>query len=216
MGAMDATDATEKSAGIGNENGNEGGRRGAGGSWVEAIGVALAYLGFGAAFAAALAAPLPAAEADPYARAAVTPSTPTTGDASNGDWPSARIWLVDGYNVLHAGLLNREDRERFWSRAHRERLRARVECFGEPAQEIWIVFDGERASDETGVSVSGASVRTVFAPSADDWLVRRVRESSAPAQLAVVTGDRQVAGRARHRGAHVVSPRRFLERCPVG
>ena len=37
------------------------------------------------------------------------------------DLAGQTLW-IDGYNVLHAGLLNREDRARFWSRAHRDRL----------------------------------------------------------------------------------------------
>jgi rRNA-processing protein FCF1 len=53
----------------------------------------------------------------------------------------------------------------------------------------------------------------VFAPSADDWLLARVREEDDPTRVVVVTADRKVAGRARQRGARVVSPRDFLERC---
>jgi uncharacterized protein YaiI (UPF0178 family) len=57
----------------------------------------------------------------------------------------------------------------------------------------------------------------VFAPSADDWILRELREASDPTAIVVVTADRQVADRARHRGARVVSPRAFLERCgPAG
>ncbi|MCC6640845.1 MAG: NYN domain-containing protein, partial [Deltaproteobacteria bacterium] len=57
-------------------------------------------------------------------------------------------------------------------------------------------------------------VKLVFAPSADDWLVRRVRTAEAPERIAVVTGDRQVQGRVRHAGGRIVSPRAFLARCP--
>ena len=54
-------------------------------------------------------------------------------------------------------------------------------------------------------------LHVVFARSADDWLVKRVRAAGEP--VCVVTSDRQLADRARRRGAEVVSPRRFLARC---
>jgi len=53
-------------------------------------------------------------------------------------------------------------------------------------------------------------------PSADEWLVARVKqvdESAEARAVAVVTGDRKVADRARHRGAEIVGPRALLERC---
>jgi hypothetical protein len=53
----------------------------------------------------------------------------------------------------------------------------------------------------------------VFAPSADDWLVDRVRRDAAPERLVVVTADRSLAGRVRHHGARVMSPGEFLGRC---
>ncbi|MGH0037295.1 MAG: NYN domain-containing protein [Myxococcota bacterium] len=172
------------------------------------MGIALAFCGFAVAWAASL----PATAGGPYSSWAMHEPDPAR---EAPDLPEARVWLVDGYNVLHAGLLNREDRDHFWSRPHRERLRARVECFDGRADEVWIVFDGGDAGDESeGRTAGGARLRTVFAPSADDWLVKAVRAAERPDELAVVTADRQVAGRARHRGAQVISPRRFLAECP--
>lgn len=55
-----------------------------------------------------------------------------------------------------------------------------------------------------------------FAPSADDWIVKRVRaEQDGPdaARIAVVSGDRRLTGRAGHYGAAVVSPRLFIRHC---
>ena len=74
--------------------------------------------------------------------------------------------------------------------------------------------DSQSFQNELAKTLQLASrVRRFFAPSADDWLVAQVRASPAPDCLAVVTADRAVAGRARHRGAQVVSPRAFLARC---
>jgi predicted RNA-binding protein with PIN domain len=125
---------------------------------------------------------------------------------------SGERWLVDGFNVLHAGVLRGNDRRGWWREEARARLLARVAGFEDAAADVWVVFDGpgpggeaERASERP---------RVVFAPSADEWLLGAVREAPEPARIVVVTADRQLADRARHRGARVVSPRAFLARCP--
>ncbi len=134
---------------------------------------------------------------------------------------SGELWLVDGFNVLHAGLLGGRDRSRWWTAPRRAELLARAAGFDDPAARVWVVFDGSRAKAE---QEEAPRLLSVFAPSADAWLLERVREArSARAgsgdepvggpRVVVVTADRQLADRARHRGAHVVSPRAFLERC---
>jgi predicted RNA-binding protein with PIN domain len=120
-----------------------------------------------------------------------------------------RIWLVDGYNVLHAGVLGGRDRAQWWTEARRRELVERVAGFARDA-EVWIVFDG---ADERGSEADPPGPRCVFSASADDWLVERVRSAEDPSAIAVVTGDRQVAERSRGSGARVVSPKEFLERC---
>lgn len=128
-----------------------------------------------------------------------------------------RLWLVDGYNVLHAVLLGPSGREgAWWSEPAREGLLARAERLDDPAAEIWVVFDGPRPEASPEATAPGARVRRVFAASADEWLVARVRESPQPDRIAVVTADRSVADRARHRGARVVAPAEFLARCGRG
>lgn len=127
--------------------------------------------------------------------------------------PPARVWLIDGYNVLHAGLgAGREARKEWWRSHNRERVRAAVERFASQrgGRELWLVFDGPCPPDP---AEPAGRIHTVFAQPADDWLVQRVRGCEEPETVAVVTADRQVAGRARHRGAHVVSPREFLAAC---
>ena len=121
----------------------------------------------------------------------------------------ARIWLVDGYNVLHAGVLGGRDRSQWWTGSRRRELLERVAGFDTDV-EIWIVFDGP---DDPGAGSDSPGVHCVFAVSADDWLVDRVRKAEDPSEIAVVTADRQVAGRARGKGAQVVSPKNFLARC---
>jgi predicted RNA-binding protein with PIN domain len=119
------------------------------------------------------------------------------------------IWLVDGYNVIHTGLLGGRDRSQWWTEPRRLELLERAALF-QPPTELWIVFDGDK---DPGTDTPQSGLRCVFAKSADDWLVDRVRRSDDPSQIAVVTADRQVAGRAQTRGAHIVSPADFLARC---
>jgi len=142
------------------------------------------------------------------------PSSDAPPDAPAPE-PSPRIWLVDGYNVLHAGVLRGRDRREWWSAAVQQRLVDVAESFDDARAEIWVVFDDARPgrSERCREPEPPCRVRIAYAPSADDWLVKRVRRAERPAELAVVTGDRQVQGRSRHRGAHVVSPLAFLARC---
>lgn len=125
------------------------------------------------------------------------------------------IWLVDGFNVLHAGVLRGRDRAGWWTAPVQLRLVARAARFEPFEAQVFVVFDAAGPASERCVPGPDLSrVRVVFAPSADDWLVREVRRAEAPERLAVVSGDRQVLGRVRHAGGRVVSPRAFLARCP--
>jgi len=227
-GAADATDGGQMDDGTMDGGTMEGGpaeagprtRAGAGaargpiGRWVREAGEALAVAAAWMALSLACALGLDGAGGAAVAAAPAYPG-PVASAASQGrPLPAASVWLVDGYNVLHAGLLHRHDRGRyFWSAAHRERLRARAACFRPAAEEVWLVFDGGDEREDREDRSGRAALHTVFAASADDWLVARVKAAERPEHLAVVTGDRRVAGRARHRGAHVVSPRVFLEHC---
>ena len=121
-------------------------------------------------------------------------------------------WLVDGFNVLHAGVLRGNDRRGWWREEMRARLLERVANFEDATAELWVVFDGPGPGAEA--EIASLRPRVAFAPSADDWLLAEVRGAADPASVVIVTADRQLADRARHRGAQVVSPRAFLTRCP--
>ncbi len=127
--------------------------------------------------------------------------------------PASSVWLVDGFNVVSVGLLREQGqgsgRAGWWRRQNRDALVERARGFDDPAAEVWIVFDGA----DPGGNEEGATPRTVFARSADDWLLEQVRAADDPARLTVVTADRRLANRVRSRGAQVVSPGDFLGRC---
>ena len=120
------------------------------------------------------------------------------------------VWLVDGFNVVQRTLLGGRERDEWWTERRRTELLERAACFDDPAAEVWVVFDGPEGEPE-GSDARGP--RRVFASSADDWLVARVRAAEDPGQIAVVTADRRLAGRARRRGARIVAPSDFLRRC---
>ena len=133
---------------------------------------------------------------------------------ASGDEPS--IWLVDGFNVLHAGLLRGRDRGRWWQATERRRLVELARRFDDPEAEIWVVFDGAHPPPEEAEAAAEEAkerVKVVFAPSADEWLLARLRAAPAPERVVVVTRDRRLADRSRHRGARVASPREFLAHC---
>jgi predicted RNA-binding protein with PIN domain len=136
------------------------------------------------------------------------------------DSSDPRVWLVDGYNVLHSGLLGR-DRSQWWTAERRNQLLDVVAGLDAVESEIWLVFDGPHPEVESpesegtgdGDRTPPAGVRRVFAPSADDWLVARLKAEPDASQVAVVTADRKVADRSRHQGAQIIHPLAFLERC---
>jgi predicted RNA-binding protein with PIN domain len=171
----------------------------------ETVLVLVAIVGFGLAWA----------DPSPSRDAAVPPPYPVRAMTDPTADESARApstWLVDGYNVLHAGILGGRDRQEWWTEPRRRELLDRVSLFDDPCTDLWVVFDGPRAPDDPAAE-SDARLHAVFADSADAWMLARVRAAEDPASIAVVTADRAVASRARHRGAHVVSPRLFLARC---
>ena len=152
--------------------------------------------------------------------------------------PRARTILVDGFNVLHTVLLRDARGDGWWKREQRERLLRRVAGWRGGADEIWVAFDGSRPAESVwaepvaraeGPSSGGAegtsdalanedsrarpTVRSLFAESADDWIVRRARKAEQPERILVVSADRKVAGRARSAGVEVLSPWSFIAEC---
>ncbi len=143
------------------------------------------------------------------------------------DLPEVDLWLVDGFNALHAVLLGGEDRDHFWRAAQRERLIERLAAglaagVGSGARLV-VVFDGRRPV-EGEAAHPAPGLELVFAPSADDWIVKRARRARAAAEdspaaarerVGVVSNDRQVAGRCRHAGTPVWAPGAFLAHFPA-
>lgn len=164
---------------------------------LEALGVVAAVVAFGLGWAELVAQ---APDGGPPYPAVMVDEAP--------EEPS--IWLLDGFNVLHAGPLGGRDRSEWWTAPRRDELLEIAARFDDRSAEVWVVFDGPR---EIAADEGASGPRPVFAASADDWLLARVRSADDPSRIAVVTSDRKVADRARHRGARVYAPRDFLARC---
>lgn len=131
---------------------------------------------------------------------------------------SGRSIFVDGFNVLHAAILRGRRGRDWWSAETREPLLERVSGWPEPADAVWVVFDGAESSWAVRLGPrsrprKGPPVHVVFARSADDWIVRRARRAPDPARVVVVSADREVTGRARSAGCEVLAPRTFVARC---
>jgi hypothetical protein len=169
---------------------------------LETTAVLVAFVSYGLAWAEGLGRAVSAESI--YPGQTVDDATETPG-----------IWLLDGFNLLHAGPLGGRDRSGWWREPQRSELLALVDRFDDPTAEVWVVFDGPRDDGKVGSPAGSPTPRLtrVFAPSADEWLLARVRSAEDPARIAVVTADKQLADRARHRGAKVYSPRAFLDRC---
>ena len=141
-------------------------------------------------------------DAAPYSSGAMAP------EPKRSLHPS--IWLVDGFNVLHAAVLRPGDsRSDWWKGRNRDRVVDLARGFDDPAAELTIVFDG---GEEPTVPVEGGP-KVVLAESADEWLLAAVRAAPEPGRIAGVTADRRLRDRLRDRGAQVVSPSAVAARC---
>lgn len=125
----------------------------------------------------------------------------------------ASLFIIDGFNVLHAGILTGRDRAHWWQAAMQRRLVERIEV--SPAltsAESWIIFD-RRPKMQTGyedVTSSNPRIRVFYAPSADDWIVTHVEAHAHEYTISVVTADRLLRERVRRAGGMLISPLQFL------
>jgi len=140
---------------------------------------------------------------------------------ARGLLPAAGSPLSDGPSLRQDEETEIAGRRGWWVEPRR---RALVELAGRacaPGESVWVVFDGARGAPGTSEAAPEGAGRAgvVFAPSADDWIVRTVKQRHAGAgaspatRTIVVTADRPLAGRCRHHGAECESPAVFVKRC---
>lgn len=125
---------------------------------------------------------------------------------------NAPLFIIDGFNVLHAVVLIGRNRTGWWQPAAQRRLVARVEQLALPYPAIWIVFDRRPTTNEVPENVTSTDprIRIEYAPSADDWIVREVERLAPRQTVTVVTADRLLRERVRRVGGSVLSPSAVL------
>ncbi|HEY6728096.1 MAG TPA: NYN domain-containing protein [Polyangiaceae bacterium] len=117
------------------------------------------------------------------------------------------LWLIDGFNVLHACILKGRDRHAWWRAEAQTRVAQWLESFARH-HPVVIVFDAARPDSERCAN-SGFSASLRFAADADAAIVEAV--SAASGRACVVTADRSLTDRCKARGARTLRPWAFDE-----
>jgi predicted RNA-binding protein with PIN domain len=117
-------------------------------------------------------------------------------------------WIVDGMNVIGT----RPDG--WWKNRHGARIRLveQLERWASPeGHQVTVVFEGP-----TSAPIHSSAIRIHHAPramanSADDEIVRMVRDDESPSEINVVTSDATLADRVRGLAACVYPAARFRD-----
>ena len=128
--------------------------------------------------------------------------------------PEPATWLIDGYNVLHAGLLGGRDRADWWTEPRRNEVMERVRRFDAAGAELWVVFDGPRPESprsRTGAGSARPCQSSRTPPTSGCWPGSHRPD---PARVAVVTADRRWPIVRATGARRCISPGAFLARCP--
>lgn len=121
------------------------------------------------------------------------------------------LYIVDGYNVLHAAFQTIEAGE---LEARRDWLVERLTSFAAlRGAQVVVVFDvrGRRGVDSH--TVRGSQVEVAFAGghlAADALIARRIAAQPADVTVFVVSGDQEVQRTAARAGVHRMTPRELL------
>ena len=118
--------------------------------------------------------------------------------------------LIDGYNLLHVAHGREETagigRQRF--------CRLLAQWSKSTGHDITVVFDGTRPPEPLAGQLHDPDVEVMYSGggrTADDVIAERIRASSAPRRLLVVSSDRAVRRSARKRRCLQAGSPEFLE-----
>lgn len=119
-----------------------------------------------------------------------------------------RLFIVDGYNVLHALFPGASKEDLF---ARRDWLADRLAGLAarEGASAV-LVFDGHGREGSTSWPIKGAPVEVSFAGgrfTADTLIARRIAEQPADVLVTVVSADQEVQRTAARAGVSRMTPR---------
>lgn len=120
--------------------------------------------------------------------------------------------LIDAYNLAHKAKL--------WNRqlSFSENKRAILKQFGawlenEP-HPITLIFDAQGEHEPLHYSYF-SSLRIIDCPkamSADDYILKLVREHPHPQELLIISSDKELSGKARQLGAAICSSEAYLRK----
>ncbi len=120
------------------------------------------------------------------------------------------LYIIDGYNVLHA-LFRGAAKEEIFARRDwlADRLASFVALRGAAAV---LVFDGHGPQSTTSTPIKGAPVEVAFAGgrfTADTLIARRIAEQPADVSVIVVSADQEVQRAAARAGVSRMTPLEF-------
>jgi predicted RNA-binding protein with PIN domain len=117
------------------------------------------------------------------------------------------LYIVDGYNVLHALFRGAEKEEIF---ARRDWLADRLASFGAlQGARVVLVFDGKGPQSTSSEPIKGAPIEVVFAGgrfTADTLIARRIAGQPADVEVVVVSADQEVQRTASRAGVSRMTP----------
>ena len=117
------------------------------------------------------------------------------------------LYIVDGYNVLHAFFHGASKEELF---ARREWLADRLASFaGLHGADVVLVFDGHGEQSSSCETAGGGNVEVCFAGgkfTADTLIARRIAEQPADVSSIVVSADQEVQRTATKAGVRRMTP----------
>jgi predicted RNA-binding protein with PIN domain len=120
---------------------------------------------------------------------------------------NSTVYIVDGYNVLHA-LFRGAPKEEIFARREwlADRLAGFVALKGASAV---LVFDGHGPHSTSSRPIRGAAVEVAFAGgrfTADTLIARRIAEQPADLEVIVVSADQEVQRAASRAGVSRMTP----------
>ncbi|MGO8684636.1 MAG: NYN domain-containing protein [Thermoleophilia bacterium] len=122
--------------------------------------------------------------------------------------PGRELYIVDGYNVLHAFFRGASKEELF---ARRQWLTDHLASFASlHGAEVVLVFDGRGKQSSSCEPIKDAHVEVCFAGgkfTADTLIARRIAEQPADVSSIVVSADQEVQRTAAKAGVRRMTPR---------
>jgi predicted RNA-binding protein with PIN domain len=125
------------------------------------------------------------------------------------------IYLIDGYNLLHAmGVLSGRVGPHGLEKARARLLGLLAGGFADEAGAVTVIFDAANAPPHVPAEQSFRGVHVRFAvrqDEADDLIELLLRQDSAPRRVTLVSDDRRLQQAARRRSCQVQGCDEFLE-----